>query len=73
MTELEALQKLLDEVKQKIKMLDAIEARLIHMRELVMQSTDQEILKFQRIEIQKEISNLIDEIKLLEMNQTIDQ
>ena len=73
MTEVEKLEILLKEVKEKIQRLDAIEARLINMRELATKSMDTEVLKEERLEIQEKIENLIIEIELLDKDKTMKQ
>lgn len=73
MTEVEKLEILLKEVKEKIQRLDAIEARLINMRALAIKSMDTEVLKEERLEIQEKIENLIIEIELLDKDKTMKQ
>ncbi len=73
MTEREKLEMFLEEVKQKIQMLDAIEERLLDMRDLVMKSTEVKILGAERRVIQKEIDILMGEIKMLELDETMHQ
>jgi len=72
-TEREKLEMFLEEVKQKIQMLDAIEERLLDMRDLVMKSTEVKILGAERRVIQKEIDILMGEIKMLELDETMHQ
>jgi predicted phosphatase len=73
MTERDKLIELLEEVKQKIRMLDAIEERLLRARDLVMKSTEVEILDGQRQDLQREIDELMAEVRLLEMDDTENQ
>lgn len=73
MTERDKLIELLEEVKQKIRMLDAIEERLIRARDLVMKSTEVEVLDGQRQDQQREIDELMAEVRLLEMDDTVNQ
>ena len=64
---------LLEEVKQKIRMLDAIEERLLRARDLVMKSTEVEVLDGQRQDLQREVDGLMAEVQLLEMDDTVNQ
>ncbi|MBM7561327.1 hypothetical protein [Fusibacter tunisiensis] len=73
MTERDKLIELLEEVKQKIRMLDAIEERLLRARDLVMKSTEVEVLDGQRQDLQREIDELMAEVRLLEMDDTENQ
>ena len=72
MTEREKLIDLLEEVKQKIRMLDAIEERLLAMRDLVVKSTENDLLAKERQEIQREINDLLAEVRLLNLEDTIE-
>ena len=72
MTEREKLIDLLEEVKQKNRMLDAIEERLLAMRDLVVKSTERELLAKERQEIQREINGLLAEVRLLNLEDTIE-
>lgn len=73
MTERDKLVELLEEVKQKIRMLDAIEERLLRARDLVVESTEVEVLDGQRQGLQREIDGLMAEVRLLEMDDTENQ
>ena len=73
MTELEKLEDLLEAVKYKIEILNAIEARLIIMKSLANKSSKSEVLKKERDEMQLQVDNLIREIELLDMEDTIKQ
>lgn len=54
-------------------MLDAIEERLLIMRDLVVKSTEVEVLDAERQDLQREIDGLMAEVRLLEMDDTINQ
>ena len=73
MTERDKLIELLEEVKLKIRMLDAIEERLLKARDLIMKSTEVEVLDGQRQDLQREIDELMAEVRLLEMDDTVNQ
>lgn len=73
MTERKKLEVLLEEVKRKIRMLDAIEERLLDMRNIAIKSSENTILNNERSIMQLEVNNLIQEIKILELDTTICQ
>ena len=73
MSERDRLIGLLEEVKQKVRMLDAIEERLFLMRDLVIRSKEIEVLNVERQELQSEIDGLMAEVRFLELDDTIHQ
>lgn len=73
MSERDKLIGLLEEVKQKVRMLDAIEERLFLMRDLVIRSKEIEVLNVERQELQSEIDGLMAEVRFLELDDTIHQ
>ena len=73
MTERDKLIELLEEVKQKIRMLDAIKERLLRARDLAIKSKEVEVLDGQRQDLQREIDGLMAEVRLLEMDDTLNQ
>lgn len=73
MTKRELLESILEEVKKKIRMLDAKEERLFLMRDLVIRSKEIEVLNVERQELQSEIDGLMAEVRFLELDDTIHQ
>lgn len=73
MTELKKLEDLLKAVKYKIEILNAIEARLMIMKSLAYKSSKSELLKKERDKVQLQVDNLLKEIELLDMDDTIKQ
>ena len=71
MTERDLLEKLLQEVKQKIRMLDAIEERLFLVRDFVTRSSEIELLDNERESIKEEINKLLNEIVMLNFEKTV--
>ena len=73
MTELQKLEDLLKAVKYKIKILDAIESRLIVMKSLADKSSKSELLNKERKAMQVQVDDLVKEIELLDIEETIKQ
>lgn len=72
MGERERLNALLEKVKKRIAILDAIEERLLNMRGLAVMSFEYKNLDDERQKIQIKINRLYEEIKLLEKDPTLE-
>ena len=71
MTESEKLTELIEKVKNRSRALDEIEAHLLEIQDLVMKSTEDNVLDAERCSIQKEIDELIAEIGFIDMKTKI--
>ena len=71
MTEFEKLAELIEKVKNRSRALDEIEAHLLEIQDLVMKSTEDNVLDAERCSIQKEIDELIAEIGFIDMETRI--
>ena len=71
MTEFEKLAELIEKVKNRSRALDEIEAHLLEIQDLVMKSTEDNVLDAERCSIQKEIDELIAEIGFIDMKTII--
>ena len=71
MTESEKLTELIEKVKNRSRALDEIEAHLLEIQDLVMKSTEDNVLDAERCSIQKEIDELIAEIGFIDMKTRI--
>ena len=71
MTEIEKLAELIEKVKNRSRALDEIEAHLLEIQDLVMKSTEDNVLDAERCSIQKEIDELIAEIGFIDMKTRI--
>ena len=71
MTEFEKLAELIEKVKNRSRALDEIEAHLLEIQDLVMKSTEDNLLDAERCSIQKEIDELIAEIGFIDMKTII--
>lgn len=71
MTEFEKLAELIEKVKNRSRALDEIEAHLLEIQDLVMKSTEDNVLDAERCSIQKEIDELIAEIGFIDMKTRI--
>ena len=71
MTEFEKLAELIEKVKNRSRALDEIEAHLLEIQDLVMKSTEDNVLDAERCSIQKEIDELIEEIGFIDMKTRI--
>ena len=71
MTEFEKLTELIEKVKNRSRALDEIEAHLLEIQDLVMKSTEDNVLDAERCSIQKEIDELIAEIGFIDMKTRI--
>ncbi len=71
MTEFEKLAELIEKVKNRSRALDEIEAHLLEIQDLVMKSTEDNVLDAERCSIQKEIDELIAEIGFIDMKTKI--
>ena len=71
MTEFEKLAELIEKVKNRSRALDEIEAHLLEIQDLVMKSTEDNVLDAERCSIQKEIDELIAEIGFIDMKSRI--
>lgn len=71
MTESEKLTELIEKVKNRSRALDEIEAHLLEIQDLVMKSTEDNVLDAERCSIQKEIDELIAEIGFIDMKSRI--
>ncbi len=71
MKESEKIAEVLKKVKNRISALDEIEAKLLDIQDLVMKSTEDNVLDAERCSIQKEIDELIAEIGFIDMKTRI--
>ena len=71
MTEFEKLTELIEKVKNRSRALDEIESHLLEIQDLVMKSTEDNVLDAERCSIQKEIDELIAEIGFIDMKTII--
>ncbi|MBS7525787.1 hypothetical protein KHM83_03745 [Fusibacter paucivorans] len=70
MEDLQKLEQLLEAIKLKQAMLDALEVRLVEARNLAVMATAPEMIEIERMKLQKAFNQLIEEIKLLEAEAT---
>ncbi|MDK2867135.1 MAG: hypothetical protein PWP51_508 [Clostridiales bacterium] len=70
MEDLQKLEQLLEAIRLKQAMLDALEVRLVEARNLAVKATAPEMIEIERKTLQKAFNQLIEEIKLLEAEAT---
>lgn len=64
------LEKQLEKVNRRLEILDMIEEKLYHMKELTQRALDEDLMDEEIIKINMKVNNLGEQVKLLDMQVT---